>query len=890
MNEELMIKVKVDTSALSTTINKLKNEVSNVNKTINSMGSTSSATSKSTSEANKNTNKLSQAIGKLTAGMQKLKGINFGNLATTVGATTMATARLEKAVKSLQDTTKKTGNPNQGSFRAAFQSLNPNSALYEDVEWEGMDAAWENFNANMLEGISSSLQGANVKVKNFVSSIKNFKLPKSFAEFKSGLAGIGGKIGNSAKGTVNGISGAIKGMAANVAAAGAALTAFIAVIGLFIAAGVKAALTVSKLGNEIYHSANKFGFSTTAYQEWSYIMERNGSTIEDLKGFLETLASEQAAVVNGSEDAIEVFKELGLTQQQVASMGQEELFSETVKRLQGISDATKKSAIAYTLFGDEASRLMNVLNMSSTEMQKVIDSYHLLGGAMSDDLISKSNGLQNSIANMKQAWQGISNTMAQVFIPIVQAVVKWLTKAFVVINLFLKSIFGLDLKTKSSSGSMNGATSSTNKYAQSAKSATKAAEELKRVTMGFDELNIVQDPNKGSAGAGAAATPDMSGIGAGFDSSILDAADLNLEGLYAWFEKYKTLIQDIVTWSLIVIGVALAVIGFVSGNIPLGILGLGLAGVGLAIGSVDGGTFDRFLSQHQGLAKALQVVWEVVKNFFIGVFTTIWEKVKFCAKTIYEAFIAAWEIIKAAWSVVSSFFLTVWKTIEGIFAVVEKVLAGDFKGAWEAIKGIFSAWGSFFSNLWKQLMNAFSAVGTFFSNTFKNAWEAIKNIFSGWSSFFSGLWNGVKKIFGNIAQSIGNSIASVIKGAINAVLTLVEDKVNLFVSAINGAISIINKIPGVNITKLSKLSIPRLATGGIATRSTLANIGEAGREAVLPLENNTQWMDTLADKIAARNSSPSKIVLTLDGKELGWATINSINGITEQTGGIQLAL
>ena len=890
MNEELMIKVKVDTSALTTTINKLKNEVSNVNKTVNSIGSTSSATSKTTSEANKNTNKLSQAIGKLTAGMQKLKGINFSNLASTVGATTVATARLERAVKSLQNTTKKTGDPNKGSFRAAFQSLNPGSELYENVEWEGMDAAWENFNANFKQGFGDAMDSAKVKFKNMVASIKNFKLPRSFAEFKSSLASIGGKIGSSAKGAVSGIGGAVKGLAANVAAAGAALTAFVAVLGVIAVAGTRAALTISKLGNEIYHSANKFGFSTTAYQEWSYIMERNGSTIEDLKGFLETLASEQAAVVNGSEDTIATFKELGLTQQEVMSMGQEELFSETVKRLQGISDATKKSAIAYTLFGDEASRLMNVLNMSNGDMQKIIDSYHLLGGAMSEDLITKSNSLQNSIANMKQAWQGISNTMAQVFIPIVQAVVKWLTKAFVVINLFLKSIFGLDLKTKSSSGSMNGATSSTNKYAQSAKNATKAAEALKRVTMGFDELNIVQDPNKGSADSGASAIPDMSGIGAGFDSSILDAADLNLEGLYAWFEKYKTLIQDIVTWGLIVIGIALATIGFLGGNVPLGLLGLGLAGVGLAIGSVEGGTFDRFLAKHQGLADALSKIWDYVKNFFIGVFTTIWEKVKFCAKTIYEAFIAAWEIIKAAWSIVSSFFLSVWKTIEGIFAVVEKVLAGDFKGAWEAIKGIFSTWGSFFSNLWKQLMNAFSAVGTFFSNTFKNAWDAIKNIFKGWSSFFSGLWKDVKNIFGNIAQSIGNSIASVIKGAINAVLTLVEDKVNLFVSAINGAISIINKIPGVNITKLSKLSIPRLATGGIATRSTIANIGEAGKEAVLPLENNTQWMDTLADKIAERNSSPSKIVLQVGEKELGWATINSINSITKQTGGLQLTL
>ena len=63
------------------------------------------------------------------------------------------------------------------------------------------------------------------------------------------------------------------------------------------------------------------------------------------------------------------------------------------------------------------------------------------------------------------------------------------------------------------------------------------------------------------------------------------------------------------------------------------------------------------------------------------------------------------------------------------------------------------------------------------------------------------------------------------------------------------------------------VSLPRLATGGIVTSSTLANIGEAGREAVLPLENNTEWMDALADRI--NSGRAMKIVFTGDLAELG---------------------
>jgi hypothetical protein len=84
--------------------------------------------------------------------------------------------------------------------------------------------------------------------------------------------------------------------------------------------------------------------------------------------------------------------------------------------------------------------------------------------------------------------------------------------------------------------------------------------------------------------------------------------------------------------------------------------------------------------------------------------------------------------------------------------------------------------------------------------------------------------------------------------------------------------------------------VPKMATGGIVTGSVIANIGEAGREAVLPLESNTGWMDTLADRIANKNGAPTKVVLKVGEKELGEAAISSINGITHQTGSLQLKL
>ena len=74
--------------------------------------------------------------------------------------------------------------------------------------------------------------------------------------------------------------------------------------------------------------------------------------------------------------------------------------------------------------------------------------------------------------------------------------------------------------------------------------------------------------------------------------------------------------------------------------------------------------------------------------------------------------------------------------------------------------------------------------------------------------------------------------------------------INGFITAINNAISVINAIPGVKIGKLSKLSVPKMAKGGVVDGATLAMIGEDGKEAVVPLEKNLGWIKGVASNIA----------------------------------------
>jgi hypothetical protein len=160
-------------------------------------------------------------------------------------------------------------------------------------------------------------------------------------------------------------------------------------------------------------------------------------------------------------------------------------------------------------------------------------------------------------------------------------------------------------------------------------------------------------------------------------------------------------------------------------------------------------------------------------------------------------------------------------------------------------------------------------------NIFNNIKNSVVNIFNNIKTnlvnIVSNMWTALKNKFSTLGTAIGEAISGAVKSAINWILNKIESVINNFFGLINSGIDVINAIPGVNIGKLSMLSIPKLARGGIVNQPTQAIIGEAGKEAVLPLENNTEWMDMLAEKIAnildigSRNDEGREIVLKFDG-------------------------
>ena len=108
------------------------------------------------------------------------------------------------------------------------------------------------------------------------------------------------------------------------------------------------------------------------------------------------------------------------------------------------------------------------------------------------------------------------------------------------------------------------------------------------------------------------------------------------------------------------------------------------------------------------------------------------------------------------------------------------------------------------------------------------------------------MWKNVKKTFTDLGTRIGDAVGGAMKTALNAALDFIEGKLNAIPNAINGAIDTLNKLPGVDIQPVEQIRLPRLAKGGIVDKSTLAEIGENGKEAIIPLEKNKAGLREIA--------------------------------------------
>ena len=194
----------------------------------------------------------------------------------------------------------------------------------------------------------------------------------------------------------------------------------------------------------------------------------------------------------------------------------------------------------------------------------------------------------------------------------------------------------------------------------------------------------------------------------------------------------------------------------------------------------------------------------------------------------------------------------------------------------EGWKHTFETFGEIFSVAWETYGGiAMDAINKIKAWLYQAGLWVYHNVLQPVGAFFNGLWNGIKAG----AQGVGNAIRSIfgtIVGFVKAPINAIIDGVNKILGKING-IKIPEWVPGIGGAHTNFATLPKLAQGGIATRATNAVIGEAGTEAVIPLEQNTgNWAGLLAGAIRDEFESEE---MTLGGGMTVYMTNNINNNL-----------
>lgn len=264
----------------------------------------------------------------------------------------------------------------------------------------------ENYRALSVEitKTEANLKGLNSELKE-TKSIKLDGLKEGFEKF------------------ANAAKKAAEVAAASIAAIGAAA----------VATGKKIwnlAKETAEYGDTIEKNSQKVGLSMKSYQQWDYAMNLAGTSMQDCTNGLKTLTNTFDDANNGSKSAAEKFKRLGISLDELKGKSREEVFSETVKALQNITDETEKAALANDMFGKSGQNLLPLFNQTNEETEKLLQEAEKYGMVMSDNAVKASADFEDSLTKLKGTLNGVKNSLMGDFLPSLTLVMNGLSDVF----------------------------------------------------------------------------------------------------------------------------------------------------------------------------------------------------------------------------------------------------------------------------------------------------------------------------------------------------------------------------------------------------------------------------------------------------------------------------
>ena len=546
--------------------------------------------------------------------------------------------------------------------------------------------------------------------------------------------------------------------------------------------------------------------------------------------------------------------------------------------------------------------------------------------------IMQNEEARAAVARLKAAFLTLAQPILQVVIPGFEKLVNILTQVVTAIAKFFGMLSGKSWSSQKS------AAQGLNEEQKALEGVGSAAEDASKSMASFDEINQLTDNSASAAGGGAGGAasteiaPDFSNLDMAEDKlhDILGLVGAIAAGLLAW--KIASLFTNDLSkiW-----GIALAVAGAFAlvyfwldawnNGIDLqNFLGMlaGLAalaaGLAIAFGPIAAG----IALVVGGLAMLVVGIKDVIENGFnlvntltiiagllaagigISLLTGSWIPLLIAGFAAALVALVSFtghgeELIEGLKNIIDGF----GKFFKGVFTGDLKLAAEGAKQIWEGLKqtwnaivnSIKDAWSAFIT--WLQGKNPalaaiFETIGKLFSDQY-NAW---KKILSGLITFLTGVFTGDWK-------KAWNGVLDILKGVWNLIVGTVEGAINFIIDGINLLISALNKIHfevpdwvplvggksfGINITPVSRVSLPRLASGAVIppNREFMAVLGDqkSGTNIETPLATMVQAFKQAMNETGGMGGRSITVVMQVDKREFARAVYQANNDETQRVG------